>query len=150
MPESPGSAHQDSAPDRTGPESLACAGQDQPFGGVEQGEAVGLGEVGQHLGGFGRGDAVPFEEPSAMAIVLLWWSRSIGRTHSPVRERFGFREASTPGVEAQRSPSSLALFPPLLVDTQSFGELVFQDDDPAGRLERGALVNELTRAGGEA
>jgi hypothetical protein len=56
------------------------AGDDQPFGGLDQGEAVGAGEVGQHLGGFGRGDSVPFEEPSAMAIVLLWWSRSIGRT----------------------------------------------------------------------
>jgi len=43
---------------------------------------------------------------------------------------------------AIRDRRSLVLFPLLFIDTQGFGELVFQDDDPAGRLERGALVDE--------
>ena len=67
-----------------------------------------------------------------MAIVVVCCSSSISAASLPRREgRFWFRRASCRAFEAQRIPVSLALFPPLLVDTQSFGELVFQNDDPA-------------------
>jgi hypothetical protein len=36
------------------------------------------------------------------------------------------------------------------VDALGFGELVFQDDDAAGGLQRVALVDQLAGAGGEA
>lgn len=34
------------------------------------------------------------------------------------------------------------------VKFEGFGALVFEDDDPAGRLEGGALVDEFAGAGG--
>jgi hypothetical protein len=36
------------------------------------------------------------------------------------------------------------------VDALGFFELVFEDDDAAGGLDRGALVDEFPRAGGDA
>jgi hypothetical protein len=38
----------------------------------------------------------------------------------------------------------------LLVDLLGFGELVFEDDDAAGGVDRGACVDEFADAGGDA
>lgn len=43
-----------------------------------------------------------------------------------------------------------AVLPEPGVDALRFGELVFQDDDAAGRLHRGALVNQVAGALGQA
>lgn len=80
--------------------------------------------------------------------------RSEGRIlcTSQVADPPGFASHRRPGFRQALDGGSLwlglALFPSLLVDTQSLGELVLQDDDPARRLERSAFVNELTGPSG--
>src|SRR5690349_3746222 len=60
----------------------------------------------------------------------------------------GAADPVPPGVAGGRKRSvALAEF---FVDAQRLGELVFQDDDAAGRFELGAGVDEFAGAGGQA
>jgi hypothetical protein len=78
-------------------------------------------------------------------VVEVWVSMSeVGC--AVVRTRLHMVLAARRAGSADPRHRSLVLFPPLFVDAQSFGELVFQDDDPAGRVERSALVDEFTGA----